>query len=155
MAGAPSDKRVHLLRQTNTQGASGTSRGGTAPPNNHADFLHWRSDQQFLELPSLPKPVIIGRRSDSQVQSYIPGEVPSLCQSRGGRGWEPGAKARGCQGREALGSRGPRALVASPGKSHHPRERGPVAPTKAEQEGTSGKRRPKGYGGRSDGRSDF
>lgn len=66
--------------------------------------------------------------------------------------WSEGT---GLSGSGGMGSRGPRALVASPGKSHHPRERGPVAPTKTEQEGTSGKRRPKGYGGRSDGRSDF
>ena len=57
VSGAPSEKHIHLLRKQVRSEASGTSGGGRGPPNDCEHFLHWWSDQQFLVLPTLPKPV--------------------------------------------------------------------------------------------------
>ena len=57
VSGAPSEKRVHLCRKHVWSEASGTSGGGRGPSNDCEHFLHWQSDQQFLVLPRLPKPV--------------------------------------------------------------------------------------------------
>ena len=97
VSGAPSEKRVHLCRKHVWSEASGTSGGGRGPSNDCEHFLHWQSDQQFLVLPRLPKPVNCKKSKQPGAKLHpwrkaIPGpESQGVSQ-------EPGAKAQGCQG---------------------------------------------------------